>query len=111
MSWFWTKKEVLEKEDERSDIISEIVDIMKERIYNRPDLVYKGIPLIFILYMSYPLLVVGWQWLPWLWICYEGYNKIPPGTSIVLYEAYNRYMNADIDIYNILKKLIFSKLE
>jgi hypothetical protein len=51
--------------------------VIKEYIINHPNVVYKGVPLVIGIYIIYPVIFLLWGWLPWVWACWEIYNKIP----------------------------------
>jgi len=69
----------------------EIWTYFKNFMASHPEIFYKGIPAIFFVYLSFPALILIWQWLPWIWAGYEIYHKIPPGTLTDLWLAMKAY--------------------
>ena len=65
---------------------------IKTYILNNPSLIYKGIPLVMSAYILSPVFFLTWQWLPWLWACYELYTHIPEGTVPLLTGMVKLYM-------------------
>ena len=54
---------------------------------HHPSILTTGVPLVFVAYVSLPVLMALFAWLPWLWAGYSMYSKIPPGTGIALWSA------------------------
>ena len=46
-----------------------------EFVKENPQIVYKGVPFIIGVYYALPLLVLSWQWLPWIYVAYEVNKK------------------------------------
>ncbi len=59
-----------------------------------PDIVYKGVPLAVLLYFASPLVMTAWCWLPWMYISYNVYNKIPTGTIPTTISSIKKYINS-----------------
>lgn len=49
-------------------------------INDHPVLIYKGIPIILVLYMLYPLVYILFYYSPWIMTTYVVYSKLPSGT-------------------------------
>ena len=49
-------------------------------VNNHPVLIYKGLPIILVLYMLYPLIYILFYYSPWLMTTYVVYSKLPSGT-------------------------------
>jgi hypothetical protein len=81
MWWFSTKSESTEEisEKELKNLVSSSASKVKQFIIDHPEVVYKGIPLIMVIYLFYPVLLAGWYYLPWIWATYQVYQTIPPG--------------------------------
>lgn len=60
---------------------------IKEFIKAHPELLYKGVPIVLVGYLTLPLLISIWMWLPWLWAGYEVYRYIPPGSMTAFWVA------------------------
>ena len=56
---------------------NQIIHKINYFIYHHPNLFFRGVPTLFFIYMSYPILFFVWEWLPWIWVCYEIYKKLP----------------------------------
>ena len=54
-------------ESEFKDLVSSSVGKVKKFLVDNPQVVYKGIPLLMVIYLFYPLVLAGWYWLPWIW--------------------------------------------
>ena len=67
-------------ESELSELLKKSKDTILEYIHSHPEVIYKGIPLVFIIYMIYPFLFTFWAWLPWIWASYHTYMFLPRGT-------------------------------
>lgn len=48
---------------------------------DNPTILYRGVPLIILLYISGPMIFTVWEWGPWLWMIYGIYSKLPTGTT------------------------------
>ncbi len=62
------------------DLISSSYEYIGKYIKDNPRIFYKGVPLIIAIYILFPVLLMTWEWLPWIWASFELYNRIPPGT-------------------------------
>ena len=49
---------------------NQIIHKINYFIYHHPNLFFRGVPTLFFIYMSYPILFFVWEWLPWIWVCY-----------------------------------------
>lgn len=58
-----------------------------------PELIYKGVPTVFVLYLTLPILWTIWLYLPWLWAGYEIYHRVPAGTASTLWSAIQLYLS------------------
>lgn len=58
---------------------------------SHPKLLTKGVPIAMVLYLSYPLLVAFWTWLPWIYASYAVYGMIPKGALQALWLAIQAY--------------------
>lgn len=67
-------------DSELSNLLSKSKDVVLEYIHSHPEILYKGVPLCFIIYMFYPFIFTFWTWLPWIWASYETYKFLPRGT-------------------------------
>jgi len=81
-------------ESEFKDLVSSSVGKVKEFLVANPQVVYKGIPLLLVIYLFYPLLLAGWYWLPWIWASYEVYNRIPIGAIPVTTEMVKQFLTS-----------------
>ena len=52
----------------------------KMYIRANPDLIYKGVPLAIAFYFAAPIVSTAWCWLPWIYISYSCYNRLPTGS-------------------------------
>lgn len=82
MWWFSSKTENTEEisEKELKNLVSSSASKVKQFIIDHPQVVYKGIPLIMVIYLFYPVLLAGWYYLPWIWAIYTIYKDVPIGT-------------------------------
>ena len=76
-------------ENELKTLLSKSKDIILEYIQNHPELLYKGVPLVFIVYMFYPIIFTFWAWLPWIWASWKTYKMLPSGTFCLFKGIYN----------------------
>lgn len=67
-------------ESELSKLLTKSTEAIRDYLLQHPGILYKGIPLVVIIWMVYPLLATAWAWLPWVWASYEIYKIIPSGT-------------------------------
>lgn len=74
-------------EDERR-----VWEKIKTYIRENPQILYKGLPIGVMAYMSLPYVLVFYYWLPWMWAGYEIYNRIPGGSAFVLWNAIQMYL-------------------
>lgn len=58
---------------------------------SHPKLLTKGVPLAMLAYLSYPLLIAFWTWLPWIYASYAVYGMIPKGALQALWLAIQAY--------------------
>jgi len=94
MWWFSSKYENTEEinEKELKNLVSSSTSKIKQFLIDNPQVVYKGIPLIMVIYLFYPVLLAGWYYLPWIWTTYQVYQTIPPGTIPVTTGILRQYL-------------------
>lgn len=82
MWWFSSKPENTEEisEKEFKNLVSSSASKVKQFILDNPQVVYKGIPVLMVIYFFYPFLLAGWYYLPWIWATFQVYQSIPPGS-------------------------------
>jgi len=88
-------------ETELSNLLSKSAEAIKEYVLAHPELLYKGVPLAFIVWMTFPLWAFAWTWLPWFLASYEIYKRLPSGSLSWAYEAIPSHEN----LFELLKKL------
>jgi len=71
-------------ETEVVSLLSKSVETIKAYLMAHPGVICKGIPVVVIVWMIYPLLIAAWGWLPWMWASYEVYKILPRGTLSLL---------------------------
>ncbi len=72
-------------ENEFASLLSKSKDVIVEYVMAHPHILYKGIPVVAVLCLAWPLIFTFWSWLPWMWASYLTYTIIPKGTfSLVL---------------------------
>jgi hypothetical protein len=49
-------------------------------VYNNPQVLYKGMPVLLAVYTFYPLIAFSWQIVPVAMATYDIYNRLPSGT-------------------------------
>jgi len=49
-------------------------------VYNNPQILYKGMPILLAVYTFYPLIAFSWKIVPMAMAAYDIYNRIPSGT-------------------------------
>lgn len=69
-----------------------IYDI-KKFVVDHPQIIYKGVPFLFVLYLSYPIVESLWNWFPWIWASYDIYHKIPKGVTSGTYKIIKYYLS------------------
>lgn len=71
-------------EHELASLLSKSKDAILEYISAHPEVIYKGVPVVAILYILYPFIFTFWTWLPWIWASYQTYRIIPKGSLAFL---------------------------
>jgi hypothetical protein len=58
------------------------VNVFIEKTKNMYDYktLYKLCPIVFMVYMTYPIIQLAWDWLPWIYSSYGLYKLLPSGT-------------------------------
>lgn len=90
-------------ENDLMELLKSSSDTIKDYILSHPGILYKGLPLAVVVWMTYPLLSFAWAWLPWLLASYEVYRFIPPGSLSWIYDILRREENI-VDILKIISK-------
>jgi hypothetical protein len=69
---------------EEEEVLNEGLELAKKvftELYNKaasnPTILYRGVPLVILLYMTGPLIFTLWEWGPWLWMLYGLYRTLP----------------------------------
>lgn len=70
---------------------TDVFTVAKTYISDHPEIIYKGVPLAAACYILSPVLVLTWQYLPWLWAVYEIYSRLPTGSVSAVYALITRY--------------------
>ncbi len=86
-----TSEEISEKEFK--DLVSSSASKVKQFLVDNPQVVFKGVPVLMVIYLFYPAIAVGWYWFPWAWALYQAYNSIPTGTIPVTMQIVRTYLN------------------
>ncbi len=98
MLWPWsnpTQHEESKEIDETgfNDLVSSSTGKIKQFLMDNPRVVYKGIPLLMVIYLFYPILLTGLYWFPWIWATIEVYNRIPAGTIPITTEMAKQFLS------------------
>ena len=89
---FFLKEERTPTREERiKDFIIQSQEFMSNYIKDHPELLYKGIPFLFTIYMFFPIFILVWMYLPWIWALYTIYKQIPSRTIAYSIEFFNFY--------------------
>ena len=75
------------------DLVCSSASKINQFIKDNPQVVYKGVPLMLAIYLLYPVFLVGWHWLPWMWSVYEFYYHMPSGTIPVATEMVRQFLS------------------
>lgn len=70
----------------------EIWDKIKTYVRANPQILYKGLPLGILAYISLPYIVLFYHWIPWIWAGYDIYHKLPGGSALILWNAIQKYI-------------------
>lgn len=73
------------EEVSRLPSIESMAMTIAEYVKDHPAFLYKGLPVIAGAWMMWPVLAVTWIWLPWIYVTYEIYNRVPAETIRQIY--------------------------
>lgn len=91
--WWFSSKTIEEiSETEFKNLVSSSASKVKQFLLDNPHVVFKGIPVLLAIYFFYPVLLVGWYYLPWVWVTFQVYQSIPPGTIPVTTGILKQYL-------------------
>jgi len=76
-----------------SKILNGSLESIKKYVMEHPGLLIKGVPLVFVIWLAYPLILTTWGWLPWVWASYETYKMLPEGILNTAFKEFLRLAN------------------
>ena len=79
--------------EESKTELQSLVEKAKGYLYSHPELIYKGLPLVWLAYMSMPIFLTLLYWLPWIWIGWEISNKILTGSIPLAIAALKQFLS------------------
>ena len=87
------KLEIEKSENEKQNFsVKEILVFVKNFTEDHPTIAYKIAPLSVGVYILFPLVEMVWNWLPWIWVMFDIYKKIPPEGLKDVYEKGKKYL-------------------
>ena len=72
-------------------LVNKSCGYITEYVRSRPDILYKGVPLLVAVYILSPVMFFAWEWMPWIWASYEIYRRVPLGIIATGWEATKTY--------------------
>jgi hypothetical protein len=85
-----------------------IVYFIKNFVSNHPQLIYKSSCVVIVIYLIFPIINFIFQWLPWIWVFYEMYNRITITNLNFIVDQIKKFVTSrgifDNDVVKVINK-------